>query len=244
MNDRGNLKRPLLYLLVGSVIFGAVLGIFLVLRNKWGDFEIRVILTTITVAIASLCGLACDLARTPRGANVLPIGGLVLTFVAAGMVLIGIWFQLESDGYWKVTASISVFAVATVHICLLSIMRLAGRFHWVFLIACQVIFGLAALLSSMILWEIENDGMIRFVVTVAIIDAALTLVIPLLHRISKTDAARTALITPLDERNVAAIDEEIARLKKRIMELEKLKSEIAGCATEGFGRWQRPKPQT
>lgn len=54
MNKRSNLKRPLLYLLVASVLFGAALGIIIVLRNKWDWFEVRVILTTVTVAIASL----------------------------------------------------------------------------------------------------------------------------------------------------------------------------------------------
>lgn len=72
MNNDRNLKRPLLYMLVGSVMLGAALGIIVVLRNTWGWFEVRVILTTITVAVSSLCGLACDLSRTPRGANLLP----------------------------------------------------------------------------------------------------------------------------------------------------------------------------
>jgi hypothetical protein len=232
MNERRKLKRPLLYLLIGSVVLGAVLGIVIVLRNTWGWFEVRVILTTITVAITSLCGLACDLSRTPRGANLLPTGGLALTFVAAGMILVGMWSDLESEEYWKTTLSASIFAVATVHVCLLSIARLAGRFRWVFFIACQVIYGLAILLAGVVIWEVDNDRMWRFLAALAIVDAALTLVIPLLHRISKTDGSRTTMMTALDERNVAAIDEEIALLKKRIADLEKLKSEIDGSAKD------------
>ena len=104
MSDRRNLKKALLYLLVGSVILGAVLGIILVLRNKWGWFEVRVILTTVTVALASLCGLACDVSRTPRGKNLLPRCGLGLTFVSAGLILIGMWSDMDSEGYWKSTA--------------------------------------------------------------------------------------------------------------------------------------------
>ena len=74
--------------------------------------------------------------------------------------------------------------------------------------------------------------MFQFVATVSIVDAALTLVIPLLHRISKTDTNRTAMMMPLGERNVAAIDQEIVLLQKRITDLEKLRSEIAGSAVE------------
>jgi len=228
MNDQRNLKRPLLYLLIGSVILGAGLGIIIVLLNTWGWFEVRVILTTITVAIASLCGLACDLSRTPRGRNLLPVAGLVLTFLSAGMILIGMWSEFEVEWYWKSTASVSIFAVATVVFCLLSIARLARRFRWVFFIACQLIYGLAALLSIMIFWEIEDDRMFRILVVLCIVDAALALVIPLLHRISKTDDDGTAVMTALDERNVAAIDQEVAQLKKRLAHLEIIRSEIAG----------------
>ena len=228
MHNRHHLKRPLLYLLVGSVILSAVLGIIIVLRNTWSWFEVRVILTTITVAVASLCGLACDLSRTPRGSNILPTGGLLLTSLAVGLILIGIWSDVDLDGFWKTTACASIFAVSTVHICLLSIARLAPRFRWVFFVACQVIYGLAILLSAIIIWEIDDDPIFRLVATVSIVDAALTLVIPLLHRISKTDHTDSQITTPLNERNVAAIDEEIALLKKRIVDLKKLRSEIAG----------------
>ena len=234
MQNHGDLKRPLLYLAVGSVMVGAVLGIIVVLRNTWGWFEVRVILTTITIAIASLCGLACDLSKTARGPNPQRIGGLVLTAVAAGMVLLGMWSDLESEWYWKTTASVSILAIATVHVSLLAIARLARRFRWIFFIAWQVIYGLAALLCIMIIWEINNEQFFRLIATVSILDAAFTLSVPLLHRISRTDANRAAMLTPLEERNVDAIDQEISRLKREIADLEKLRSEIAGGAEESI----------
>lgn len=227
MQSHRSLKRPLLYLLVGSVILGALLGIVIVLRNTWGWFEVRVILTTVTVAIASLCGLACDLSKTPRGANILPRCGLVLTLVSASLILLGMWSDFDSDGYWKTTTTVSIFAVATVHVCLLSIARLVRRFRWVFWIACQVVYGLAILLSVIIIGQIENDRMLRFVAAVSIVDAALTLVIPILHRISRTDEDHPVPAGPLAERNLVAISEEIAVLKQRLAELEKLRSAIA-----------------
>ena len=232
MNGQSNLKRPLLYSLVGWVVLGALLGIVLVLRNTWGWFEVRVILTTVTVAIASLCGLACDLSRTPRGANILPRGGLVLTLVAAGLILAGMWTDLNKDGFWKFTISVSIFAVATVHICLLSIAQLAKRFRWVYFIACQVIYGLAVLLAVIVFWELENERMFRFVAMISIVDAALTLVIPLLHRISRTDDNHSHIAAPIAARNLAAIDAEVAALKKRIVELEKLRLEMVDRGAE------------
>ena len=82
-------------------MFGAVLGIIIVLRDNWDWFEIRVILTTITVAVASLCGLACDLSRTPKGSNLLPYAGLCMTLIAAAMIIAGMWIDLsEASRNW------------------------------------------------------------------------------------------------------------------------------------------------
>ena len=107
------------------------------MRNEWDWFEIRVILATIT--IASVCGLACDLSRMPRDTNRLVLVGLLLTILAAVMILVDMWFDIYSGGYSKATAIVTVFAVGTVHVCLFSIARLAARFRWVFILTCQVV---------------------------------------------------------------------------------------------------------
>jgi hypothetical protein len=228
MAEHSSLKKPLLYALVVSVILGAILGIVLILRNTWGWFEVRIILTTAIVAGASLCGLACDLSKTPFGSNLLPKSGLVLTAIAAALLLLGIWSDIDSEAYWKSVISVSIFAVATVHVCLLSIAKLIGRFQWVYFIGCQIIYGLATLLTILILWEVNSDAMWRFVAALAIVVAALTLVIPILHRIGKMEGKRDELLMPVDARNVASIDEEIARLGDRITQLERLRIKIVG----------------
>src|SRR4051812_19178166 len=91
------MKRSLLYVLIGSVVLGAGLGIAAVLRNEWGWFEVRILLTTATLALASLCGLACDLSRTPRGLNLIPYAGLALTAAALAMLLVLIWWDPEPN---------------------------------------------------------------------------------------------------------------------------------------------------
>ena len=220
-----NLRRPLLYSLIASVLLAAVIGIVLVLQNKWGWFELRVILTTITIAAASVCGLACDLSRTPRGTNALPITGLVLTALAAFLLLVGMWADIKEDNYWKTAASAAILAVATAHVSLLAIARLSGNYRWVFFIACQIIFGLAIFLVTIIVFEIDVDRTFRFVAALTILDAAVTLIIPILHRLSKTsEGARPH--TLLDEHNLASIDSEILRLRNQLAHLERLKAEL------------------
>ncbi|GAA4453999.1 hypothetical protein [Novipirellula rosea] len=224
MSHPSKLKKPLLYGLIGSVLFGAVLGIFFVLRNTWSWFELQVVMTTVVIAAASLCGLACDMTRTPHGRNLLPSAGLILTGIAAALLLFGIWTTNDSEMYWKTTTCLSILSVTTVHVCLLSIAKLASRFRWVYFIGSQIIFGYSLVLCGVILGEIDSSAVWRLIAAMSIVVAAVSLVIPILHRISKLDRKGTAVLGPIDQRNIASIDEEIERLKNRIAELELLKS--------------------
>lgn len=226
MKEKRQMKRALLYSSVASVGLAALSGIVIVLRGHWGWFEFRVIATTITIATASLLGLACDLSRTPRGRNWLPRTGMVLTSISAMLIVMGIWETSWSMVYWKSTFILSVFAIATVHASLISIAQLARRFRWISWLTKQLIFGLALLISVAILFEIDDEPMIRFIATLAMIDAALNLIIPLLHRISKTDQRGESISTAIEARNAAAIDDEIEQLRQRIATLEQLKLKI------------------
>lgn len=229
MTDVRRLKKPLLYSLIASVVLGAIIGIILVLRNTWGWFEIRVMLTTVIIAVASLCGLACELSKLPFGLNGLPRAGLVLTCLAAAILLLGMWTDNDSEQFWKVAITICIFAVATVHVCLLSIARLAGRFRWISFIGTQLIFGLAVTLAVAILSEIDSEGIWRFIAALSIVVAAITLVIPILHRIGRMDGNRKEFLLPTDQRNVASIDAEIAHLQEQIEKLQKVKAAIIGA---------------
>jgi hypothetical protein len=218
-------KRVLLYSLVGSVALGASLAILFVLLNTWSWFEVRVLLTTIVVAVASLCVMACELARTPQGRNVLPYAGFSFTLLSAAMLLIGMWADIRGDEFWRVCTCLATFAVAIVHVCLISVAPLSRKFKWVYYIAMQISFGLAFLFSMMVFEAFRVDeGISRAMIALAIVDTALTLVIPILSRISKVENPAELAESPLELRNIAAIDHEIDLLRQRIAELERLRT--------------------
>lgn len=231
MNTESNMKKNLLYVLIGSIVASAGLAIFFVLRDEWGWFEIKVLLSTCTIAVASLCGLACELSRTIRGLNLLPRSGVLLTLVTATLYLIGIWPEIDSEIYWKSVAVLTIFVFAVVQASLLSIARLAKRFSWVYMLTLQVVFGLAILCSVMCVFEIDDDRTMRFLIALSIVDAALTLVIPVLHRISKSDPQGQLLISPLEERSLDTIDQEIKQLQERLAKLELMRKEIEKSAS-------------
>jgi hypothetical protein len=226
MKEQSKLKKPLLYAFILSVIVGAVFGIVLVLRDSWGWLEVRVILTTAVIAAASVCGLASDVCRTPLGRNVLPTIGLTLTGLAAVLLLFGIWTEIGEDTFWKCTFCVCTFCVATVHVCLLSIAKLTGKFRWVYFVGSQIIFGFAMMLSLIVFGEIDLDDVWRYIAAISILIAAITLVIPILHRISRIEGERAELLGPLEARNLTAIDQQIAELETRITQLKALRAQL------------------
>lgn len=124
------IKKSFLYCLIVSVAIAAAVGISAILSGEFGSVEIRILLTTLTVSAGSMCGLACWAYLASRRGKILPLAGIVLTFVGSSMILIGIWGEVDSKEFWKVTASASVFAVACAHLALLSLARLAQWFQW------------------------------------------------------------------------------------------------------------------
>lgn len=239
MTNESKFKKPLLYGLIGSVLVGAALGILFVVRNTWSWFEVQVVLTTVVIAVSSVCGLACDLSRAPRGRNLRPKTGLILSGLSASLMLFGIWASVDSELFWKATVCVSILGVATVHVSMLSIARLAVRFQWLHFVGTQVIFGFALLLCMIIIGEIETEAVWRLVAATSILIAAFTLTIPILHRISKMDRNGSDFRSPLAERSLAAVDDEIRRLEQRMAQLQRVRASLAGTTvdlpTDGSG---------
>lgn len=221
-----NLKQAMLYLLVGSVLLGAFLGVLIVLRGQYNWIEIRVILTTMTLAGASLCGLTSDLARVPRRRNYLPNSGLVLTLVTTLMLLFGIWLEPREEGVWKAIVILTTATVSTVHVSLLSLVSLPRKFKWIQWVAWQLIFGLFALISIAIVFELDSEAVFRTILTVAILDVAATLLVPLMHRIARGQSHGAAIENWIDSRNLRALESEIQKLREQLQHLEKAKQRI------------------
>jgi hypothetical protein len=221
MNDAQGfpVKKAFLYVLVGSVGVSAFLGILAILSGRWGWFEVRILLTTVTIAVSSICGLACGAYLATKRGQALPLAGIALTFLAAGLIITGMWIEASSLEYWKLAATAAVFSVACAHLALLSMARLAEWFRWSLVAAYAAILGVAALISLMILGESHGSGMFQLLGVAAIIDAAISILIPILHRLSKAEVTVEEGITA-DAMHWNA-DAEIAKLRERIAELER-----------------------
>ena len=218
MKDTANIRRVFLYTLIASVAVSALIGIGVFLFRDFGYYEVRVMMTTLTVTVTSILGLACGAYLESGRGRVLPIAGIASSILAAIMTLLIVWNVSDhSESFMRSTATVTLLALSCSHLSLLSLARLDKRFVWsrIFAFAC------VALLSTILVYLIwvepdpSSDLIIRIIGVLSILVAAITVITPVFHKLSMTDSP------------TAEIDVEIERLKGRISELEQKKSALS-----------------
>jgi cytochrome c oxidase subunit IV len=233
MNSQ-HITKLAMRLAILSIAATAFVGIFAIAvpTGNW-ELEIRILLSTLTIAAASICGLASGLCFG-RGHRILPGAGLVLTIVTACLILYGIWAQNWGGGtnwefweyYWKTTWVLGCYAIACAHLSLLFMANLAGAYRWAYLVAYQLILGLATVLAAAIIYDdlFDKEAYWRTTGVLSILVAAITLMVPVFHRMSREEVvARKAEADPL-----LAVESEIARVKKQLIELESKRQVLLG----------------
>lgn len=218
-----NTRKIFLNTLIASVALSAVIGIVVILFGQFGEFEVRVLMTTLTVTATSILGLACGACYEAGRGRRLPLAGIVLSVVSALALFLIIWNVLDdNETYIKTTITLVIGAIVASHLSLLRLARLDGRYAWTytFAVVCDVLLAAIVLYLMWFEPEGESDLVFRTMGVLSILIAAVTVVTPVFHRLS----------TGVDE--VEKIDEEIAALKQRIEELEKRKIETLDDQSE------------
>lgn len=202
-----NPKRVALWFLIVSVSLSAVIGIIAIIVGTFGRTEAQILLTTLTISAASICALACGALWESGRGKILPAAGIVLAIVDAALFIIGIWRETQSEGYWKFSASVGLIAVATAHASLLSLARLATRFIWSRFAAFIAAYLLAIFFIYIIYDTPTGDTPIRIIGVTSIVLAALTILTPVFHRLSRGDDMGTTstVAEPLSAQTYATI---------------------------------------
>jgi len=218
-----NFKRIFLYTLIGSVSISAMLGIIVLLFGNFGYFEVRVMMTTLTVTAASILGLACGAYYGRGGNKLLPIAGVALAVATALMTFLIIWNVAdESELYIKCTATVTLLALSCAHLSLLSLARLDHRFAWS-RIAAFILIGVLDAILLVLMWlqpHGSDDLVFRTIGILSILIGAITVMTPVFHKLSSTDD------------KVAEIDAEIEALKAKIAELDAKKAALGPTQTQ------------
>lgn len=202
-------------MLIVSVAVSALIGIGVVLLGSFGDREARILMTTLVVVCTSILGLACGANLEANRGKILPAAGIALSIVSAGLCTYLIWGKYdETTG--KIAVTTSLVATVCAHLSLISLARLDARFSWAFYVTFAADWLLSAILLYILWFEPSSDSDVvaRIIGVLGIVIAALTIMTPVFHRLSRK-------VIESD-----AIDTEIEQLRARIEELERRKTEI------------------
>lgn len=230
-----NAKKFFLYLLTCSIALSALMGIWAIISGEFGELQGKILGTTTTIVGTSVLGLACGAyLENPRTKNspayFVPFAGIFLAVFSAAIILWMIWGYDGGSGesLFKTLGVSLMFAFSFAQLSLLSLARLAARFRWAMITAYVVILTLAAIVSAVILFSqgAEDFLILRFIGVLTVVDAAVTVMIPIFHRLSRTEFVDDQTPSTDD------IDAEIANLKARISRLEKQKEHVSGVPDE------------
>ncbi len=141
------MRRSFLYVLIASVAVSALLGIMALFSSNLGETEIKVLLSTLCVAGASILSLACAAAWEKNRARAFAGPGVGAAAVGFGLFFIGIWGEVRGEVVWKLGATGVIAGCFCAHAALLLLVRLATTHRWV----QAATIGCTALLSVVLL---------------------------------------------------------------------------------------------
>jgi hypothetical protein len=213
-----NIRKLFLYLLIASIALSALIGIVVILLGNFGEFETRVLLTTLTITVISILGLACGACYEAGRARIIPLSGIGLALISAACWMVMIWAdRTDNDYFVRLVMSVTLLSFACSHISLLMLARLDPRFIWSRWAAHGAVWSLSALILACIWFKVDPSEPVitRTMGVLSIIIGALTVVTPVFHKLSSGDS-------------LIEIDLEIAQLRERIGQLEAKRAGITG----------------
>jgi hypothetical protein len=181
--NTAGMKKRFLHAFVGFLGLTALIAIVSVLSGKFGELQMKILVTSFTISAASICSMSCAAFIDKQKQQGLGFSGILLSVVAAVLLIFLIWLEFENEWYFKTTFTVAVCAVSFAHAFLLVLPDLENKHTWIQKTATISI----AVLSGQIivaLWaEINHEAYIRALAVVAIIVVLETLLVPLFMKL-------------------------------------------------------------
>lgn len=190
----------------------------------WDGIEEKPLLTVLVILGADFFMLPFAIFAERKSGRIIPIVGAIATLITAGYLILMIWdFRSDNDFNEKVAATAWALAITCFYLSLMLLVNLASKFRWS-LIAVQIVSWAAFALGAYVIWfepqgEVWQEWLGRLAIILSIFIAALTVLIPIFHFISRGEVTKP-------EDSIERIDAEIERLKAKIEALENEKQEL------------------
>lgn len=193
MNFR-DLRILSLKLFIAFLALTAIVAIISVLSGEFGRIQWKILATCFTISAASICSMSCAAFIEKKRQTELGIAGALLSALSAILVITGIWPEIDSEEYWKTTATFVVITTALAHAFLLLLPRLQPGHRWLQWTSSACI-GILALQIIIAMWgEVEEEAYYRILSVVAIVVGLQTLVIPIMMKLAKGPGERKRTI--------------------------------------------------
>jgi len=114
MVGRLSLGRIVLRILIGALCVAAIVASYALLGGEFSDTDWKVIGTSTLFALASAMA-AAGLAVRERS-SLLGSATVAAAAVAFVLVTVGLWAEVDGEGFWRVTAIVAIVALESAHV--------------------------------------------------------------------------------------------------------------------------------
>ncbi|MEE9211169.1 MAG: zinc ribbon domain-containing protein [Phycisphaeraceae bacterium] len=200
-------KRAFLLGVVASFALAALLGIWVLVFESFFNIEEEVFSTLGSVVLFCLPALAASAMLEKRHWPVVMIFDVVLCLAGLVFYLMVIWdigpwtywsnYWL-SDTTWKIMLLAAIWAVAFPWAALLGRTAFRNWYHWIRLVSIVVVLATAAAISVAVVFEIDEDPVLKLLGVLGILTALGTISLPILYKVHGIDRVAQIESTPLE----------------------------------------------
>lgn len=184
--DFTRIRKTALRIFIAFLAFTALISIVFIFGEEFGDIQVRILMTSFTISISSICAMSCAAFIERRKMVNLGLTGMTVSVLTGLLVITVIWIDPNNDIFYKLIASMIAASLSFAHAFLLMLPELDKKHEWVQQSAAITITLLLTMIISMIWWEVENEFIFRMLGAVAIVVGLQTLVIPILLKLKSS----------------------------------------------------------
>ena len=191
------MARRALHVLIVSLSLSALLGVVALLTGSFGDLELRVLFSTLSVSGASILAMASAAAWERRRARPWAAVGIGASIAGFGLTLIGIWLGSGEDILWKLAFGLITLGCAGAHGALMGLVCLAPSRRWIVITTLVMGALLALVVEVLILLEGDPEELWRVMGALAILATTGTLVAAIMQRLDRHRVVPVTLTVPV-----------------------------------------------
>ena len=187
---------------IGFLVLTALIAVVTVLMGDFGELQGKILASSFSVSIASICAMSGAVFMESRGPRWLGVLGIVIALIGLVLINIGLWFEPGSWTYWKFVFVFVVVSLGLAHGFLLQLPSLNVAYKWVQPLSAISIALLVTLISAALIFDLSGDWLWRSMTVVAIVVVLCSALIPILLRLGASSTARVKLVLELLEGGV------------------------------------------